>query len=61
MHGEKVVLRVVLLTFLLTPDAKIQPVFTGGKAVAFGFSHHGHSLVTLLVPFSCSDCSKFDR
>ena len=34
----------------LTPDAKIQPVFTGGKAVAFGFSHHGHSLVTL---FSC--------
>ena len=30
----------------LTSDAKIQPVFTRRKAVAFGFSHHGHSLVT---------------
>ena len=35
-----------VLNHWLTSDAKIQPVFTRRKAVAFGFSHHGHSLVT---------------
>ena len=34
----------------MTLHTKIQPVFIRGKAVAFGFSRHGHSLVTLFLP-----------
>ena len=36
--------------------------FTGREdTVAFDFSHHGRTLVTLYVQFFCSDWSKFDR
>ena len=48
--------------FKLTSDAKIQLApLQAGKTVAFDFSHHGHTLGTLYVQFSCSDWSKFDR
>ena len=30
------------------------------ETVGFDFSHHDHALVTLYVPFVCSDWSKFD-
>ena len=38
-------------------------MFTGREdmPVAFDFSHHGHSLVTLYVQFLCSDWSRFDK
>ena len=40
---------------------KFSQLLQEGKTVAFDFSHHGHSLVTLYVQFLCSDWSKFDR
>ena len=47
--------------FKLTLEAKIHQPLQVGKAVAFDFSQHRHSLVTLYVQFLCSDWSKFDR
>ena len=40
---------------------KFSHLLQAGKTVAFDFSHHSHSLVTLYVQFLCSDWSKFDR
>ena len=40
---------------------KFSQLLQAGKTVAFDFAHHGHALVTLYVPFLCSDWSKFDR
>ena len=39
---------------------KFNQFLQAGKAIAFGFSPHGHALVTLCVRFLCSDWSKFD-
>ena len=40
---------------------KVSQLLQAGKTVASDFSHHGHALVTLYVPFLCSDWSIFDR
>ena len=50
-------------TIKMTPEAKIQPVFTVGEdmLVAIDFSHQGRALVRLYVQFLCSDWLKFDR
>ena len=40
---------------------KFSQLLQAGKAVAFAFAHHDHTLVTLFVQFLCCDWSKFDR
>ena len=40
---------------------KFSQLLQEGKTVAFDFSDHGHTLVTLYIQFLCSDRSTFDR
>ena len=40
---------------------KLSQLLQEGKTVAFDFSHHDHTLVTLYIQFLCSDRSTFDR
>ena len=52
---------IIILISNWPQTGKFSQPLQAGKTVAFDFSHHGHSLVTLYVQFLCSDWSKFGR